>query len=66
MSHCELCGAKNCDMEIHHVRKLKSILDKYRKRGTTAPQWVRMMGHIKRKTLVVCHDCHVKIHNGKL
>lgn len=63
---CELCGAESCDLEIHHVRKLKSIVDKYRKRGTSMPDWVWMMSFIKRKTLVVCYDCHVKIHNGKL
>lgn len=53
-------------MEVHHVRKLKDILQKYRKHGKTPPNWVVVMGAIKRKTLVVCHDCHVKIHTGKL
>lgn len=63
---CELCGAKTSDLQVHHVRKLKDIVKKYRKRGESVPSWVRMMSVIKRKTLVVCHDCHVKIHNGKL
>ena len=63
---CELCGAEGTDMEVHHVRKLKDILHKYRKHGKTAPNWVIVMGTIKRKTLVVCHGCHVKIHTGKL
>ena len=63
---CELCGAETSDIQIHHVRKLKDVVEKYRKRGESVPSWVRMMSVIKRKTLVVCHDCHVKIHNGKL
>lgn len=63
---CELCGIETKDTEVHHVRKLKDILQKYRKHGKTAPSWVIVMGTIKRKTLVVCHDCHVKIHTGKL
>jgi len=63
---CELCNAVTGNMEVHHVRKLKDILRKYRKHGKTPPNWVVLMGTIKRKTLVVCHDCHMKIHNGKL
>lgn len=63
---CELCGAETKDLQVHHVRKLKDIVKKYKKRGTSAPKWVRTMGVIHRKTLVVCHDCHVKIHNGTL
>jgi len=63
---CEICGAENSGLQVHHVRKLKDVVKKYRKRGLSAPSWVKMMSVIKRKTLVVCHDCHVKIHNGKL
>jgi len=63
---CELCGATCGGFEVHHVRKLKDIVHKYRKRGSTPPNWVVVMGTIKRKTLVVCHGCHVKIHNGTL
>ena len=65
-NRCELCGAETSDVQIHHVRKLKDIVRKYQKRGVPVPNWVHMMSVIKRKTLVVCHDCHVKIHNGKL
>ena len=63
---CELCGAETDDLQIHHVRKLKDVVKKYRKHGKPVPSWVQTMSVIKRKTLVVCHDCHVKIHNGKL
>lgn len=65
-NRCELCDTETEDMEVHHVRKLKDILQKYRKHGKTAPNWVIVMGTIRRKTLVVCHNCHVKIHTGKL
>lgn len=63
---CELCGADNKYLEIHHVRKLKDVVKKYKKRGKPMPQWVWQMSYMKRKTLVLCHDCHVKLHNGKL
>jgi len=63
---CELCGATSGGFEVHHVRKLKDITQKYRKHGRTPPNWVVVMGTIRRKTLVVCHNCHVKIHNGTL
>ena len=63
---CELCGTASRDLEIHHVRKLKDIVNKYRKRGDYIPNWVLTMSIIKRKTLVLCQDCHVKIHSGKL
>ena len=63
---CELCGAEHCALEIHHVRKLKDIVKKYRKRGTPMPNWVWLMSYMKCKTLVLCHDCHVNLHNGTL
>ena len=40
---CELCGAEHCALEIHHVRKLKDIVKKYRKRGTPMPNWVCLL-----------------------
>ena len=63
---CELCCTETKNLQIHHVRKLKDVVKKYRKRGADMPYWVQMMAVIKRKTLVVCHECHVKIHNGEL
>jgi group II intron reverse transcriptase/maturase len=55
---CEWCGAKSEDIEIHHVRKLKDLSGK--------AEWERHMIARKRKTLALCHSCHVKLHNGKL
>ena len=61
---CELCGKNEGEIEIHHVRKLKGIKDKYKKRGKAIPEWVLIMSKIRRKTLVVCECCHHSIHSG--
>lgn len=63
---CEMCGKSTSKLDIHHVRKLKDIKRKYEKRGAKMPKWVLMMSTIQRKTLVVCEECHVKIHNGTI
>jgi len=55
---CEWCGAEAEDIEIHHVRKLKDLRGK--------AEWERHMIARNRKTLALCHSCHVKLHNGKL
>jgi len=61
---CELCGTQEGEFEIHHVRKLKDIKDKYKKRGKAIPNWVLIMSRIRRKTLIVCECCHHNIHSG--
>ena len=55
---CELCGIEGDDVsfEIHHVNKLKNL------KGKTS--WEKAMIAKKRKTLVVCHKCHMKIHHS--
>lgn len=55
---CELCGYKGADRkyEVHHVNKLKNLKGK--------EPWEVVMIAKKRKTLVVCHDCHQKIPHG--
>jgi len=62
---CELCGTHEGEFEVHHVRKLKDIKDKYKKRGKAIPGWVLEMSRIRRKTLIVCECCHQNIHSGK-
>jgi group II intron reverse transcriptase/maturase len=59
---CELCGSRE-DVEVHHIRALKSIQKKGRREK---PEWEQLMIARQRKTLVVCRDCHLKIHNGKM
>ena len=65
---CELCGFKSDNLgnfEIHHVRKLKDIKEKYSRRGSTIPSWVLKMSALSRKTLIVCKSCHKSIHRGE-
>ena len=58
---CERCGAQD-QIQVHHVRALKDL----RRNGQAErPLWVRMMAARQRKTLVVCHTCHVAIHAGR-
>jgi hypothetical protein len=57
---CELCGSQ-VRVQVHHVRHLKDLR---RHRGRPVPAWVEKMAARHRKTLVVCHDCHVAIHTG--
>lgn len=53
---CELCGTTTADQyEIHHVNKVKNL------KGKCA--WEVAMIAKRRKTMVVCKDCHYKIHN---
>lgn len=55
--NCELCG-ETSELEMHHVRKLKDVA-----KGKD-PWEVHMIAR-KRKTMAVCHTCHMKIHHGK-
>jgi group II intron reverse transcriptase/maturase len=60
---CELCGSRqNC--EVHHVRKLADLKRRWAGRREK-PRWVKQMIATHRKTLVVCHQCHVNIHAGR-
>lgn len=59
---CESCGSTK-DIEVHHIRKLADL----KKPGQgEVPKWVELMSARKRKTLVVCRECHVAIHNGTI
>jgi group II intron reverse transcriptase/maturase len=59
---CELCQAYT-DVETHHVRRLQDL-----QTGSRAelPDWAKQMATRRRKTLIVCRDCHEGIHNGSL
>ncbi len=58
---CEMCGRKG-RIQVHHVRKLKDLNKPGRK---PKPAWVQRMAAIRRKTLMVCEECHRAIHEGK-
>jgi group II intron reverse transcriptase/maturase len=61
---CEQCGATRmtAKIEVHHIRALKD-LEQYD--GREKPQWVQIMAARRRKTLVLCHTCHVDIQHGR-
>lgn len=59
---CELCGSKE-NIEVHHIRKLADLM---KKGQPEVPAWVQLMSARNRKTLVVCRECHVAIHNGTI
>jgi hypothetical protein len=60
---CELCGSTE-NIKVHHVRALKDVQKKYKGRKNP-PDWAKFMMKRRRKTIVVCHECHKKIHQGK-
>lgn len=55
---CEWCEATDVEIEIHHVKKLKDLSGR--------AEWERHMIARRRKTMALCHNCHVKLHAGKL
>ena len=58
---CELCESTE-KIEVHHIRKLADLTQK---NGVEPPEWMQKMSARRRKTLVVCLDCHQKIHSGR-
>lgn len=55
---CELCGATDSEhYEIHHIKKVKDLKGK--------EVWEQIMLSRRRKTLVVCRECHKRIHGKK-
>ena len=58
---CELCGSTE-DTNVHHIRALRDL--NVKGQGKKRP-WVQIMASRRRKTLVVCHSCHVDIHHGR-
>lgn len=55
---CEVCGCTDSDRyEIHHVNKVKNLKGK--------SEWEKIMIAKRRKTIVVCHKCHMAIHHGE-
>jgi group II intron reverse transcriptase/maturase len=56
---CEYCGIDTGYFEVHHVRKLSDI-----KPGKTP--WEKQMIARRRKTMVLCVECHRQLTNGTL
>lgn len=60
---CELCGKREA-LEAHHVNSVKQLRQRWQ--GKVAkPAWVQNMIARRRKTIVVCHDCHQQITHGR-
>jgi group II intron reverse transcriptase/maturase len=60
-SKCEICGSTQ-QCQVHHIRKLADLKREGRREKAV---WEKIMISRRRKTLVVCHECHVAIHAGK-
>jgi group II intron reverse transcriptase/maturase len=56
---CEYCGVTQGYFEVHHVRKLADIKD-------GKAMWQKIMSAMRRKTLVLCAECHDRLHSGTL
>jgi group II intron reverse transcriptase/maturase len=55
---CESCGKEGGYFEVHHVRKLKDLQGK--------EWWEQVMSYRKRKTMILCVECHDLLHAHKL
>jgi len=55
---CEVCGSTE-GVQVHQVRKLADLI---RAGQHALPTWMTLMVRRRRKTLVVCRDCHTSIH----
>jgi group II intron reverse transcriptase/maturase len=56
---CEYCGTKSGPFEVHHIRKMKDVVQ-------GKQLWQQVMAARNRKTLVLCLPCHHLLHAGKL
>src|SRR6266498_733719 len=56
---CEYCGKEDGYFEVHHVRKLADLKD-------GKERWQKLMSARRRKTMVLCVECHDLLHAGKL
>jgi group II intron reverse transcriptase/maturase len=58
---CEVCGCEH-NVEVHHVRKLSDLKMKGRREK---PLYMQIMSARRRKTLVLCRECHDDLHAGR-
>ena len=62
-STCEVCGTKG-NTEVHHIRNLSATMRMYAKK--TPPDWLKLMWKMRRRTLILCSNCHSLLHKGRL
>ena len=60
-SQCEYCGKQGGYFEVHHVKKLRDV-----RRNPNKKPWELEMLARRRKTLVLCIECHDLLHKGEL
>ena len=58
---CELCGVEGT-CQVHHLHKLADL---NRPGQGEKPPWIKRMAARRRKTLVVCQECHEAIHRER-
>jgi len=58
---CEYCKRTDLPLESHHVKKLKDLGQK-----PHLQMWKRVMIARRRKTLILCTECHDLLHAGRL
>jgi Type II intron maturase len=58
---CELCKQTGGTVDAHHVRKLADLV----RPGHPQPAWDQLMAKRRRKSLIVCADCHTAVHGGQ-
>ena len=56
-SPCVICESDD-RVAMHHVKSIRKL-------GEEVKGFKRVMASLNRKQIPVCHDCHVKIHNGR-
>jgi len=54
---CERCGSHE-RVQVHHIRAMRDLRQHGRK---PRPAWVELMAARHRKTLVLCHPCHMDV-----
>jgi group II intron reverse transcriptase/maturase len=67
-SKCELCGEQKIlnNLEVHHIRKLKNLAKQNKDKNNPEKKWINTMIKMKRKTLILCEECHNKIHKENI
>lgn len=56
LGECAICGSSN-KVELHHVNHI-------RKMGEKNKGFKRILSSINRKKIMVCRECHLRIHKG--
>jgi group II intron reverse transcriptase/maturase len=55
---CEWCDTLKGPFEVHHIRRLKDLKGKL--------PWEKQMRQRQRKTMILCRECHINLHAGRL